>query len=65
MDRWGVLMMEFDPSLFPRRLELELPAELIDLLQRRAERSGRCLDEVVVELLTAQLDPFGGSADHR
>lgn len=58
-------MMEFDPSLFPWRLELELPADLIDLLQRRAERSGRCLDEVVVELLSAQLDPFGGSADHR
>jgi hypothetical protein len=65
VDRWGVLMMEFDPSLFPRRFELELPAELIDLLQRRAERSGRCLDEVVVELLSAQLDPFGGSAEHR
>ena len=58
-------MMKFDPSLFPRRLELELPAELIELLERRAERSGRCLDEVVVELLSDQLDPFEGSAEHR
>jgi hypothetical protein len=58
-------MMKFDPSLFPRRLELELPAELIELLERRAERSGRCLDEVVVELLLDQLDPFEGSAEHR
>jgi hypothetical protein len=57
--------MEFDPSLFPRRLELELPAEMIVRLQRRADRSGRCLAEVVVELLSAQLDPPEGSAEHR
>jgi hypothetical protein len=58
-------MMEFDPSLFPRRLELELPAEMIVRLQRRADQSGRCLAEVVVELLSAQLDPPEGSAEHR
>jgi len=58
-------MMEFDPNLFPRRLELELPAEMVERLQRRADRSGLCLAEVVVELLSAQLDPPEGSAEHR
>ncbi len=58
-------MMEFDSSLFPRRLELELPAEIIEELQQRADRSGRCLAEVVVELLSAQLDSPEGSAEHR
>jgi hypothetical protein len=58
-------MMEFDPNLFPRRLELELPAEMVQRLQRRADRSGRCLAEVVVELLSAQLDPPEGSAEQR
>jgi predicted DNA-binding protein len=58
-------MMEFDPNLFPRRLELKLPAEMVQRLQRRADRSGRCLAEVLVELLSAQLDPPEGSAEHR
>jgi|LauGreDrversion4_2_1035121.scaffolds.fasta_scaffold584558_2 hypothetical protein len=58
-------MVEFDSSLFPRRLDLELPAELMEALQRRADRSGRCLAEVVVELLSAQLDAPEGSAEHR
>jgi hypothetical protein len=58
-------MMELDPSLFPRRLELELPAEMIELLQRRADHSGRCLADVVVEMLSAQLDSPGGSVEHR
>ncbi len=58
-------MMEFDSSLFPRRLELELPVEMIEQLEQRADCSGRCLAEVLVELLSAQLDPPGGSAEHR
>ncbi|MCP9832521.1 hypothetical protein KBZ14_13680 [Synechococcus sp. HJ21-Hayes] len=57
--------MEFDSSLFPRRLELELPVEMIEQLEQRADRSGRCLAEVLVELLSAQLDPPEGSAEHR
>ena len=40
-----------DPATFPKRLDLTLSAELEAELSRWAERSGRSLDELIVELL--------------
>ena len=42
---------DLDPALFPRGLELTLSAELEAELLQQAERSGRCLEELIVELL--------------
>lgn len=44
-----------DPAHFPRRLELELSAEAMELLIRLAERSGRSINEVALELLDRQI----------
>lgn len=48
-----------DPARFPKELELPLSAELEANLRQQAERSGRCLEELIVELLdrALQSDP--------
>ena len=43
----------------PQRLQLELPEEVLDRLQRSAEQSGRCLNELLVELLDRALQQQG------
>lgn len=43
----------------PQRLQLELPQEVLDRLQRSAEQSGRCLNELLVELLDRALQQQG------
>jgi hypothetical protein len=45
------------PDQLPRRLELELPQELLEPLQRSADRSGRSLNELLLELLDRALHP--------
>lgn len=46
---------DLDPARFPKTLELTLSAELEAQLRQRAESSGRCLDELIVELLDQAL----------
>jgi predicted HicB family RNase H-like nuclease len=44
-----------DPSRFPRRLELNLSAELHSQLQELARRSGRSIDEIILQQLDRSL----------
>jgi hypothetical protein len=49
------------PEQFPMRLELEMDPQLLNVLQEMSQRSGRCLDEIVLELLSkAALHPPEG-----
>jgi hypothetical protein len=40
-----------DPSRMPQRLDFELPPELLDHLHALALRSGRCLEEIALDLI--------------
>ena len=43
-----------DPSRFPQRLDLELTAEVYEVLAAISERTGRSISEVAVEMLSRQ-----------
>jgi hypothetical protein len=46
------------PEQLPMRLELEMDPQLLNVLKEMSQRSGRCLDEIVLELLSkAALHP--------
>lgn len=49
----------------PRRIELELAPELLDELLRRSEASGRCIDELALELIDRALQQDSGTTAHR
>lgn len=40
-----------DPSKFPKRVDLTLPPEIEAKLEEMALRSGRSIDEVILEIL--------------
>ncbi len=40
-----------DPACMPRQLHLTLPPELAEYLEERAARSGRTLEDLIVEAL--------------
>ncbi len=40
-----------NPAQLPKRLDLTLDGDLLAYLETLAARSGRCLDEIVVDLL--------------
>ena len=42
-------------SLLPRRVELELKAGVLERLQVLSQRSGRCIDELALELIDRAL----------
>ena len=42
----------FEPSLFPRRLDLEIHPEVYERLQEISIRSGRSIPEIVQELIS-------------
>ena len=43
-----------DPARFPQRLDLELPEELVERLERMAHQSDRSLAELVHNLICQQ-----------
>jgi len=45
-----------DPASFPQPLELELPEELVERLQRLANETGFSLSELVHNLICQQLN---------
>lgn len=49
------LHFRLDPERMPQRLDLMLRPEQLDGLERLAARSGRSLDEIVVELIARQV----------
>lgn len=40
-----------NPQRMPKTLEFDLPAHLLDRLQHEAQRSGRSVDEIIIEIL--------------
>lgn len=46
---------QLDPQRLPRSLTLELPEPLMTQFLALAETQGRCLDEIALELLDAQM----------
>ena len=46
---------QLDPQRLPRSLTLELPEPLMAQILALAEAQGRCLDEIALELLDAQM----------
>ena len=48
----------------PRRIELELAPEVLDELLRRSEASGRCIDELALELIDRALQQDSGTTAH-
>jgi hypothetical protein len=41
----------FDPSVFPKRIDLELPPEVVDAISAKAARTGYSFSEMVNYLL--------------
>lgn len=46
---------KLDPLRLPQRLEINLPSEVLAVLQRKAESSGRSIDEIILEVLDREL----------
>ena len=46
---------KLDPLRLPQRLEINLPSEVLAVLQRKAEGSGRSIDEIILEVLDREL----------
>ena len=44
-----------DPARFPQRLDLELPEELVERLERMAHQRNRSLSELIHNLICQQL----------
>ena len=40
-----------DPAKLPKKLELELTEELLERLKRQSQRSGRSIDEIILQML--------------
>jgi hypothetical protein len=48
----------------PRRIELELAPDVLDKLLRRSEASGRCIDELALELIDRSLQQDSSTTAH-
>jgi hypothetical protein len=45
-----------DPAHFPKQLHLEISSACLEVVERRARRSGRCRDEVILDMLNRALE---------
>jgi predicted DNA-binding protein len=50
--------LKIDPLRLPKSLELELPAEVLERLQKTAAATGRSLDEILLEILNRGLQEY-------
>ena len=46
---------EMDPTKLPKTLDLELSAEAMEWLRTRAQQTGRCEEELILEILDRAL----------
>jgi hypothetical protein len=47
-----------DPKQFPKRIELELPEEVFEAMQKAADETGRSISEIATDILSrATKDP--------
>ena len=47
-----------NPQRMPKTLEFDLPADLLDGLQQEAQRSGRSVDEIIIEILDRNIHDY-------
>lgn len=40
-----------DPTKSPRKLEIEVPANVLERLEQKSAATGRCIDELILELI--------------
>lgn len=48
-----------DPNTFPKRIELELPEEVIEAIERIAEATGRSFSEVATDIFSQACNAEG------
>jgi hypothetical protein len=46
---------KIDPAKLPKRIEVDLPPEVVERLMRVSAMSGRSLDELILEVLDKDL----------
>jgi hypothetical protein len=44
-----------DPERMPQKLQINLPGELLAVLQQKAALTGRSIDEIILEMLDREL----------
>lgn len=49
-------VFRLDPKKFPKRIELEIPEEAVEKIQRIAASTGQSFSEVATRLLSRQVD---------
>jgi predicted DNA-binding protein len=49
-------LYRIDPSKLPKQLDMNLPSELIEQLEKHAAATGRSLDELILEILDRHLE---------
>ena len=48
-----------DPERLPKKLELELTEDCLEYLKRQSQRSGRSIDEIIVQMLNDRMNQEG------
>lgn len=48
--------LKLDPGEFPKRIELELSADVVETITRLAESTGRSFSEVATDILSKALN---------
>ena len=48
----------FDPKYFPKRIDLEVPEEVLAYLQRISDRTGRSISEIAAALIVQGAEKF-------
>ena len=48
----------FDPKYFPKRIDLEVPEEVVAYLQRISDRTGRSISEIAAALIVQEAEEF-------
>lgn len=47
-----------DPAKLPKQLDLELPAPVFEQLNKISAKTGRSIDELILEILDSHLPPY-------
>ncbi len=47
-----------DPKHFPKRIDLEVPEEVVAYLQRISDRTGRSISEIAAALIAQEAEEF-------
>jgi predicted DNA-binding protein len=49
---------EIDPEKFPKQLSIDLPTEIAEHFQKLAQKTGRSIDELILEALDKELGEY-------